>query len=128
MLVHIRNKVQTGIYLHHVIEEYLSIFMTCVFAIENYKQETSVEANRKLREHFNTCMNAYEKIYKGRENWPLSTEDLVDYRTIAHFHYLAEQQVGFFLEALKELIPSSGTEQFDIYNVWNRFRRDQEMQ
>lgn len=111
--------------MHHVIAEYLSVSMTCVFAVENYKQETWTGANQKLREQFNVCMDMYEKIYDGQGNWPLSTEDLVDYRTVAHLRYLAEQEAGIFIGDFKELISLAGAERFDINGIWARLRRDQ---
>lgn len=114
-------------YMHYVIAEYLSTSMTCVFAMENYRQETSVDANCELRNQFNTCMEAYEEIYNGRETWPLSTEDLVDHRTVAHFRFLAEQQANIFLEAFERLIPLSKTEKFDMYGVWKRLRQNQQI-
>lgn len=101
-------------YMHYVIAEYLSIAMVCVLAMENYRQETSSDANRTLRDQFNVCMKAYETIYKGRESWPLSTEDLVDYRTVAHLRSLAEDQVSIFLEEFEKLIPQTTAEQFDF--------------
>ena len=111
--------------MHHVIAEYLSVSMTCVFAVENYKQETWVDANHKLREQFNICMDMYERIYDGQRDWPLSTEDLVDYRTVAHLRYLAEQQAVIFIEEFKKLIPLAKAEHFDIYGVWTRLRQNQ---
>lgn len=111
--------------MHHVIAEYLSVSMTCVFAVENYKQETWTDANRKLRDQFNVCMGMYEKIYDGRGDWPLSIEDLVDHRTVAHLHYLAEQQADIFIKEFKDLISSAGADRFDIHGAWTRLLQDQ---
>ena len=102
------------VYMHYVIAEYLSVTMACVLAMENYKQETAVNANSTLRQQFKACMKAYERIYRGRESWSLSTEDLVDYRTVAYLRSLAEEEVKLFLEKFQELIPQTGAEQFDF--------------
>ena len=52
-------------YAHHVIEKYISVSAVCTFAMENYRQQTAEDANRVLREQFNTSMGEYEKIYSG---------------------------------------------------------------
>lgn len=112
-------------YMHYAITEYLSVSMTCVFAMENYMQETSVDANRELRKQFNECMSAYESIYAGRENWTSSTEDLVDYKTVSNFQSLAEEAADFFLKAFENLTQSIGSGEFNIRETWNHLRQSQ---
>ena len=112
-------------YMHYAITEYLSVSMTCVFAMENYMQETSVDANRELRKQFNECMSAYESIYAGRENWTSSTEDLVDYKTVSNFQSLAEEAADFFLKAFGNLTQSIGSGEFNIRETWNHLRQSQ---
>lgn len=112
-------------YMHYAITEYLSVSMTCVFAMENYMQATSVDANCELRKQFNECMSAYENIYAGRKNWTPSTEDLVDYKMISHFQFLAENAADIFLNKFESLIQSIGCDDFDIRKTWKSLRQTQ---
>lgn len=109
-------------YAHYVIHEYLSVTMTCVFAIENYTQRTAEDANPSLRDRFISWMEEYEKIYQGRENWPISTEDLVDRMTMAHLRSLAEREAESFVDDFEKYIPSADRKRFDLKGVWNGFK------
>lgn len=107
-------------YAHHVIEKYISVSAVCTFAMENYRQQTAEDANRVLREQFNTSMGEYEKIYSGMKNWAPSIEQMVDYKTVSTLCVLAERNADKFLEEFKALIPPTVVSKFDFEGTWRR--------
>lgn len=109
-------------YAHHVIKEFLSVSVTCIFAMENYQQATSLDGNNVLRKQFNECMAEYESIYANCQSWSPSTEDLIDYETVMHLRREAEDAAGRFVSEFEKLLRMKGISTYDVKGEWTKLR------
>lgn len=105
-------------YIHFVIAKYISVAATCIFAVENYTQQTFVDANKELRSQFEYLLNFYDKIYSEREEWSAAVEDLVDYKMVSCLENKATDAVNHFKEKMRSWIPAAGGTSFDINTEW----------
>lgn len=105
-------------YLHHVVDEYLSVSVICNFVVENYTQKTVKDANAGLRRRYKSLMEKYHMIYKDSQDWPPSIQRLVDLRTVEFLRQRAQADVDFLLKNFPKHMPPEAQKKCDLQVLW----------
>lgn len=105
-------------YLHHVVEDYLSVTAMCNFVVENYTQKTVKDANAELRKRYKSLMKEYHEIYKDSQDWLPSIQRLVDLRTVEFLRQRAQEDVDFLIENFPNHMPPAARGKCDLRALW----------
>lgn len=112
-------------YLHHVVDDYLSVSTMCNFVVENYTQKTVKGANAELRRRYEALMKEYYAIYKGSQDWPPSIQRLVDLRTVEFLRQRAQEDVDLLVKNFPKHMPPEAREKCDLQALWQEaFRKE----
>ena len=105
-------------YLHHVVDDYLSVSTMCNFVVENYTQKTVKDANAELRRRYKALMDEYPVIYKDSQEWSPSIRRLVDLRTVEFLRQRAQADVNYLIEHFPDHMPSEARGKCDLQALW----------
>lgn len=105
-------------YLHHVVDDYLSVTAVCNFTVENYTQKTVTDANAGLRKRYKALMQKYHEIYKDSRDWPPSVQRLVDLRTVEFLRQRAQEDVDFLIENFPSHMPLEARGKCNLQALW----------
>lgn len=105
-------------YLHHVVDDYLSVATTCNFVVENYTQKTVKDANAELYRRYRALMEKYHAIYRDSQDWPTSIQQLVDLRTVEFLRQKAQEDVNYLVENFPRHMPAGARDKCDVRAIW----------
>lgn len=105
-------------YLHHVIDDYLSVSTICNFVVENYTQKTVKDANAELRRRYKALMNEYHVIYKDSQDWQPSIRRLVDLRTVEFLRQRAQEDVDCMIKNFPDHMPPEACGKCNLQALW----------
>lgn len=110
-------------YLHHVVDDYLSVATTCNFVVENYTQKTVKDANAELFRRYQILMKKYRDIYRDSRDWSASIQQLVDLRTVECLRQKAQEDVNCLVEHFPKHMPAEARGKCDVQAIWQEASR-----
>lgn len=112
-------------YMHHVVDDYLSVSTMCNFVVENYTQKTVKGANAELRRRCRALMDEYHVVYKDSQDWSPSIQRLVDLRTVEFLRQRAQEDVNYLISHFPDHMPAEARGKCDLQVLWKEASKKQ---
>lgn len=114
-------------YLHHVVDDYLTISTICNFVVENYTQRTVKGANKELYRRYKVLADNYYLIYKDNQDWSPSIQQLVDLRTVDFLRQRAREDVDALIANFPKHMPREARKKCDVQALWKEASKNVEL-